>query len=81
VPTFNTASLFFRRLRVGGVNVGAYTAAESQAAWRAALDVLGRTGARPLVDKVFSFDHLPKAFERLHAGPMGKVILAVAGTA
>lgn len=77
VPRFNTPSLFFRRLRVGGVAVGAYTAAESQAAWRAVLDLLARTGARPPVDHVFPFDQLPQAFERLRAGPMGKVVLEV----
>src|ERR1700722_651552 len=33
VPEFNTASLFFRRLRMGGVAVGAYVADESRAAW------------------------------------------------
>jgi NADPH2:quinone reductase len=81
VPSFNTATLFFRRLRIGGVNVGAYTAAESQAAWRAVLDLLTRIGAKPLVDKVFPFEQLPQAFERLKAGPMGKVILAVGGKA
>jgi NADPH2:quinone reductase len=29
------------------------------------------------VDKVFPFDQLPQAFERLARGPMGKVLLAV----
>ena len=77
VPSFNTASLFFRRIRVGGVAVGASTAAESQANWRHVLALLARTGARPLVDQVFPFDQLPKAFERLAQGPMGKVLLAV----
>jgi NADPH2:quinone reductase len=81
VPSFKTASLFFRRLKVGGVSVGAYTAAESQAAWKSVLDLLSRTGARPLVDRVFPFDDLPQAFDRLTAGPMGKVVLAVGGKA
>jgi len=77
VPNFNTASLFFRRIRLGGVAVGAYTNAESRAAWQEVLRLLFRTGARPLVDQVFPFDQLPKAFERLAQGPMGKVLLAV----
>ena len=34
VPSFNTATLFFRRLRLGGVAVGAWTNAESRAAWQ-----------------------------------------------
>jgi NADPH2:quinone reductase len=77
VPSFNTAALFFRRIRMGGVAVGAYTNSESRAAWRQVLELLARTGARPLVDSVFPFDQLPKAFERLAQGPMGKVIVQV----
>jgi|SRR5690348_3896684 len=77
VPSFNTATLFFRRLRLGGVAVGAFANSESQNAWREVLRLLGRNDARPLVDSVFSFDQLPKAFERLAQGPMGKVLLKV----
>src|SRR5262249_55640185 len=33
VPLFNTATLFFRRIRIGGVAVGAYTNQESRNAW------------------------------------------------
>src|SRR6185295_13509824 len=77
VPNFNTASLFFRRIRLGGVAVGAYTNEESRAAWQEVLRLLSRTGARPLVDQIFPFDQLPQAFERLAQGPMGKVLMAV----
>jgi NADPH2:quinone reductase len=77
VPSFNTAALFFRRLRLGGVAVGAWTNAESRAAWQQVVDILARAGARPQVDNVFQFDQLPQAFERLAQGPMGKVLLAV----
>lgn len=76
VPNFNTASLFFRRLRLGGVAVGAYTPDEAQAAWRAVVDLLATRKARPLVDSVLPFERLPDAFARLAAGPMGKVLLA-----
>lgn len=79
VPNFNTATLFFRRLRLGGVAVGAYTSAEARAAWQQVLELLSRTGARPLVDSIFPFDQLPRAFARLAEGPMGKVLLQVRG--
>ena len=75
VPTFNTATLLFRRIRMGGVAVGAWTNAESRAAWREVLSLLTRAGARPQVDKVFPFEQLPQAFERLAQGPLGKVLL------
>lgn len=77
VAQFNTAKLFFRRLRVGGVHVGAYLPHESQAAWAQLLSLLDQTGAKPLVDHVFDFAELPQAFARLKAGPMGKVLLRV----
>ena len=77
VPSFNTATLFFRRLRLGGVAVGAWANAESRAAWLQVLDLLARAAARPQVDKVFPFDQLPQAFERLARGPMGKVLVMV----
>jgi NADPH:quinone reductase len=76
VPSFNTAALFFRRIRLGGVAVGAWTNAESCAAWQEVLSLLARNGARPQVDKVFPFVELPQAFERLAHGPMGKVLLS-----
>lgn len=77
VPSFNTASLIFRRIRVGGVSVGAYGSAEMRAAWEDVLRLLRKTGAKPLVDSVFPFDQLPQAFARLAEGPMGKVVLRV----
>jgi NADPH:quinone reductase len=77
VPEFNTASLFFRRIRMGGVAFGAWTSAESRAAWGEILTLLSGADARPLVDSVFPFEDLAKAFERLANGPLGKVMLAV----
>jgi len=77
VPQFNTAALFFRRLKIGGVAVGAYTRAEAHAAWDALLALMQRSGSKPLVDRVFAFDELPAAFDRLAAGPLGKVLLRI----
>lgn len=71
------ATLFFRRIRIGGVAVGAWTSAESRAAWGEVLTLLSSADTRPLVDSVFPFEDLPKAFERLAKGPMGKVVLEI----
>src|SRR5687768_8428528 len=75
VPNFNTASLIFRRVRIGGVQVGAYTNAETRAAWDEIVALLTKIDARPIVDRVFPFDQLKQAFARLAEGPMGKVLL------
>lgn len=77
VPSFNTATLFFRRIRLGGVAVGAYTNAEAHAGWSKVVDLLAQSQARPLVDSVFDFENLPRAFERLAEGPMGKVVVRI----
>jgi NADPH2:quinone reductase len=77
VPSFNTATLFFRRLRLGGVAAGAYSSAEGHAAWRAVTDLLRNSGSRPQVDSIFPFEKLPQAFARLAEGPLGKVLLQV----
>lgn len=77
VPQFNTATLFFRRLKLGGVAVGTYQNAEARATWGKIIELMSRAGARPLVDSVFPFESLPTAFERLAKGPMGKVLLQV----
>ncbi len=78
VPRFNTASLFFRRLRIGGVAVGTYSAGEARAAWDSVLQLLEKSGARPIVDSVHPFADLKGAFARLALGPFGKVLVRVA---
>jgi len=77
VPSFNTAALFFRRIRLGGVAVGTYSPQESQAAWQHILALLAPTDTRPLIDHIFPFEQLPLAFDRLAIGPLGKVLLQI----
>lgn len=79
VPEFNTATLFFRRLRLGGVALSSWNAAEIREGWARVLELLARRGARPVVDSVFPFEQLPAAFQRLAEGPLGKVVLEVGG--
>jgi len=77
VPEFNTASLFFRRLRIGGVAVGDYTPEGAQTAWKEIVRRLDQLGLRPVIDRVFAFEDLKEAFRRLAEGPMGKVLVRV----
>ena len=77
VPNFNTGTLFFRRLRIGGVAIGTYTNQETHAAWSSVLQTLTKTNAKPLIDHIFPFDEVPQAFARLAHGPMGKVLVRV----
>jgi NADPH2:quinone reductase len=78
VPSFNTARLFFKRLRVGGVAVSSYDDAQSRASWAEVVETLARSGRAPVIDSVFAFDALADAFERLRQGPLGKVLVRVA---
>lgn len=77
VPEFNTATLFFRRNRIGGVSVGDYGAAQGQAVWKQIVSHLNAQVRRPLVDSVFPFADIKAAFARLGEGPMGKVLVKI----
>jgi NADPH2:quinone reductase len=78
VPEFNTASLFFRRNRIGGVSVGDYSPEAAQTAWSQIVARLDDLGKRPVVDGVFPFADVKSAFARLNQGPMGKVLVKIA---
>ena len=80
VPSFNTATLFFRRIRIGGVAVHAYSVAKAHAAWGELHSMRARAtdSLMPVVDSVFDFADLKQAFARLAQGPMGKVLIRVA---
>ena len=80
VPEFNTASLLFRRIRMGGVSVGDYSAGQARAIWK---EIVGRLDAierRPQIDIVVPFEKVKEGFARLAQGPMGKVLVRVQRT-
>jgi len=77
VPQFSPATLFFKRITMKGVHVGAYSALQARQAWGKVLELLKRPKARPIVDSIFPFDQVPAAFERLKQGPMGKVLVKI----
>jgi NADPH2:quinone reductase len=79
VPEFNTGTLFFRRNRIGGVAVGDYTAETAHTAWTEIVRRLAEAGMRPVIDGVFPFEQVIAAFGRLAQGPMGKVVVRIAG--
>jgi NADPH2:quinone reductase len=78
VPEFNTATLFFRRNRIGGVAVADFSVSHAQATWGEIVSRLEQLGKRPVVDEVFPFTDVKAAFARLSQGPMGKVLVKVA---
>jgi NADPH:quinone reductase len=77
VPELNTASLLFRRIRMGGVSVGDYDAVQAHAIWKEIVGRLDATGRRPQVDTVVPFEKVKEGFARLAQGPMGKVLVQV----
>ena len=79
VPDFNTASLLFRRIRIGGVSVGDYTAQATHTVWKEIVRRLDAMGQRPQVDTIVPFEDVKTGFVRLARGPMGKVLVRVAG--
>jgi NADPH2:quinone reductase len=79
VPEFNTGSLLFRRIRIGGVSVEDYSAQVAHAAWKEIVNRLDAMGQRPQVDTIVPFEEVKRGFARLAQGPMGKVLVRVAG--
>jgi NADPH2:quinone reductase len=77
VPEFNTATLFFRRNRIGGVAVSDYTPQQAQVAWAEIVGRLNAAGQKPVVDSVFPFEEVKSAFRRLDEGPLGKVLVSI----
>ena len=77
VPNFNTAKVLFKRARIGGVLVSDYQGAQAQEVWAEIVRRLNRANRRPAVDSVFPFEKLLAAFERLAAGPLGKVLIKI----
>jgi NADPH2:quinone reductase len=78
VPDFNTATLFFKRNKIGGVSVGDYSPQEAQQAWREIVRRLDATEQRPVFEEPVALEDVKQAFEKLSAGPMGKVLVRVA---
>ena len=78
VPEFNTASLLFRRIRMGGVSVGDESPEVAQTVWKEIVGRLDAMGQRPQVDSVVPFEEVKRGFARLSQGPMGKVLVRVA---
>ncbi len=77
VPEFNTATLFFRRNRIGGVNFNDYSPIKAKEIWARIVATLDQTRQRPVVDRIFPFAEAKAAFARLAEGPMGKVLIAL----
>lgn len=78
VSEFNTATLLFHRIRIGGVSVGDYTVPAALAVWKEIVGRLETIGHRPQIDSIVPFEEVKKGFARLAQGPMGKVLVHVA---
>ena len=79
VPEFNTGTLFFRRNRIGGVAVSDYSPEAAQTVWKEIVRRMTEAGKRPIIDRIFPFEEAIAAFGRLAEGPMGKIVVRVAG--
>lgn len=64
--------LQLRRAALRGISVGHRRSFEDM---NRAID---RLGIKPVIDRVFSFAEVPRAFTRLQQGPFGKVIIRIA---
>jgi NADPH:quinone reductase-like Zn-dependent oxidoreductase len=59
--------------------VADFSVPQAKATWNEIVARLDKLGKRPVVDGVFPFADVKAAFARLNQGPMGKVLVKVAG--
>ncbi len=71
--------LIFKCIEIHGLNVGAYTAAESQMAWKKIVAALDDAKQRPIIDSKFPLGKVQEAFAKLGEGPLGKVVINCQG--
>jgi NADPH2:quinone reductase len=76
---FNVGKMIFKRIHICGIAVGSQTPAEARGNFDQLVGVLRRTGARPLVDRVYPFGQVQEAFAHLQRGPMGKIVIGPMG--
>jgi len=68
-------SLMFKRASIHGILVSGSTPEEAQHEWTRIVDVLSRSGRRPVIDRSFALADYAAAFERLAQHPLGKVVV------
>jgi NADPH:quinone reductase-like Zn-dependent oxidoreductase len=72
-------NLIFKRARIEGIALGSLTPPRAQDAWAKIVGHLARSGAKPIIDHVFPMENVLEGFAKLAIGPMGKVVIDVAG--
>jgi len=72
--------VIFKRIRIEGIQLGTVMPEEKQVMWEKIVEKLNGVGRRPLVDRVFPMNEVQEAFDYLDRGPMGKVVIDVAGS-
>lgn len=72
-------NLIFKRARIEGVAVGSLTPPQAQAAWTRIVGHLADINAKPIIDAEYPMEKVLDGFARLATGPMGKVVINVAG--
>ena len=75
----NPLQILFKRLQIHGIQVSMYSEAESQSAFEALCQLLEPSQIKPLVDKIFPFAEVQKAFAYMRDTAMGKVVVGPIG--
>jgi NADPH2:quinone reductase len=68
-------SLMFKRASIHGILVSGSPPAEAQWEWTRIVEVLSRSGVRPVIDRSFALADYAAAFARLAEHPFGKVVV------
>lgn len=70
-------ALMFKRASIHGILVTEDDAPTAQAAWKQIIDILQKTGRRPVIDSRFPFSETRAAFQQLRSDVFGKVVVEI----
>lgn len=70
-------AVMFKRASLHGILVSDYSPADSRSHWNQIVELLNRSGRRPIVDRIFPFVETRAAFEHLRSDVFGKVVVEV----
>ncbi|EPX76382.1 zinc-dependent alcohol dehydrogenase family protein [Salipiger mucosus] len=71
--SLSSVPLMLKRARIQGVSVG------HRASFERMVRFVEERSIHPVIDEIFSFDEVPKAFRRLEQGAFGKIVVSLEG--
>lgn len=75
--TIPIPALLFKRASIHGVLVTDDPPQKAQSSWKQIVEIMTKSGRRPIIDSSFPLEQAPAAFEKLRGNVFGKVIVEI----